>query len=280
VVRWEEKEIIRSLIRRGFRVRSIDPRTFPFDLYNDLKDLDIFIQRTINRSLALATSMLLEIMGYQIINTGFSTFISQNKSFTLAKLYRDGIPVPRSFMVYEYDSMAKAVDMLGFPVVHKPVTGSWGKLITLVKDIEELRMISEYKDFINDPSMRISLVQEFIDKGDRDIRITVVGDHAYAPIYRVNNDHWITNTARGGKAVPAKLDPDLEDISIRAAKSVGVEIAGVDVFETRDRGYIVNEINPVPEFKNVVRVTNVRILIFSSNKLNTSSLIKPSYRQH
>lgn len=259
-IRWEEKAIMRALDRYGVSYVMFDPRKEPIELSGHERYVnDLFLQRSISRTLALTTSLLFDLMGYDIINRGFPTLVSQNKVLALATLSRAGVSVPRSYMIYGYDSARKAADRLGMPFVYKPSNGSWGRLIGLIRDHEDLRMISEFMDTLHDPFMRVSLAQQFIDKGDRDIRVTVVGDHAYAPIYRVNRDHWITNTARGSEAVVAELDPELEEISIKAAKAIGVEIAGIDIFEDRSGGYIVNEVNPVPEFKNVSRVTGVDI---------------------
>lgn len=106
--------------------------------------------------------------------------------------------------------------------------------------------------------MHLYLVQEFINKPNRDIRVTVVGDRAVAAIYRITNGDWRTNTARGGKAEPVKIDPELEDVAVRASKAVGAYYSGVDVVES-ERGYLVLEVNGVPEFKNVQRVTGVNV---------------------
>jgi [lysine-biosynthesis-protein LysW]--L-2-aminoadipate ligase len=101
-------------------------------------------------------------------------------------------------------------------------------------------------------------VQEYVEKPGRDIRVTVVAGRAVAAIYRYSSSDWRTNTARGGKAEPVKIDGELEEISAKAAEAVGTMYAGVDVVESRD-GYKVLEINGVPEFKNVQRVTGVDV---------------------
>ncbi|MGC9136601.1 MAG: lysine biosynthesis protein LysX, partial [Caldivirga sp.] len=71
-------------------------------------------------------------------------------------------------------------------------------------------------------------------------------------------DDWRTNTARGGSAAPVKIDPELEDISVKASVATGSVYSGVDVVES-ERGYLVLEVNGVPEFKNVQRVTGVNV---------------------
>ena len=101
--------------------------------------------------------------------------------------------------------------------------------------------------------------KEFIDKPGRDIRVTVVGGEAVAAIYRYSpSDEWRTNTARGGRAEAAELSPELEEIGVKSAEAIKASYAGVDVVESRD-GYKVLEVNVVPEFKNVMRVTGINV---------------------
>jgi [lysine-biosynthesis-protein LysW]--L-2-aminoadipate ligase len=147
--------------------------------------------------------------------------------------------------------------IIGYPVVYKPSQGSWGRLISMARDPEELLAITSHREAIGSQAI-YGLVQEYVRKPDRDIRATVIGEEVIT-IYRVNKRHWITNTARGAEAAPALRDPELIEISIKAAKALGLEIAGIDIFEHPEKGYVVNEANPVPEFKNVARVTGIDV---------------------
>jgi L-2-aminoadipate N-acetyltransferase (EC 2.3.1.-) len=131
--------------------------------------------------------------------------------------------------------------------------------VSLVGGVEDLQLLVRHRDSMGNPQYGAYLVQEYVRKPGRDIRVTVVGDRAVAAIYRYAvNDDWRTNTARGGKAEAVRVDPELEDISVRATKAIGAYYAGVDVVES-DGGYKVLEVNTVPEFKNVQRVTGVNV---------------------
>ena len=63
----------------------------------------------------------------------------------------------------------------------------------------------------------IFYIQEYVEKPQRDIRAFVVGDETICAIYR-NSEHWITNTARGGKASNCPVTPELNDICVAAAR--------------------------------------------------------------
>lgn len=260
VARWEEKALVEAARELGLEVELIHLHSvyLPIGGSNEY-NIDIALQRAISHAVALNSTIALESMGIRIINNSLSTAIAMNKLWTARILVSNGIKIPRTIVTFGYEPSVKAVEALGgYPIVMKPIDGSWGRLISLVRDHEELRTLLEHREFIPNPVMRINMVQEFVKKPGRDIRIFVIGDEAPVAIYRVS-EHWITNTARGGFALPAKVDSELEEIAIKTAKIVGGEFLGIDIFEDPGRGYLVNEINAVPEFKNTVRVTGYRI---------------------
>jgi [lysine-biosynthesis-protein LysW]--L-2-aminoadipate ligase len=167
------------------------------------------------------------------------------------------VPVPETLLAYGLESTVKAASLLGYPVVVKPVQGSWGRLLALARDEEELRAIVEHREYMG-ALYRVQYVQEYVRKPGRDIRATCIGDSVPAAIYRVSGS-WITNTARGGRAEPARVTPEMEDLTLRACKALGVEVGGVDIVEHPEKGLLVLEVNAVPEYKNVMRVTGVDV---------------------
>ena len=84
-----------------------------------------------------------------------------------------------------------------------------------------------------------------------------MGDETICAIYRTS-PHWITNTARGGVATNCPVTPELNEISVRAAKAVGGGVVAIDVFETA-AGLTVNEVNYTMEFRNSIDTTGVNI---------------------
>ena len=103
----------------------------------------------------------------------------------------------------------------------------------------------------------IFYIQKYVEKKGKDIRAFVVGDDCIAAIYRFS-DHWITNTARGGRAENCPVTTELGDVCIQAAKACGGGALAVDIFET-DAGYSVNEVNYTMEFRNSIDTTGVNI---------------------
>jgi [lysine-biosynthesis-protein LysW]--L-2-aminoadipate ligase len=151
-----------------------------------------------------------------------------------------------------------AIDQIGYPAVLKPVTGSWGRLLARVTDRYSAEAIIEHRQTLGDYQHHTYYVQEYIEKGGRDIRAFVVGDQTICAIYRTS-PHWITNTARGGSASNCPITPELNAVCIQAADAVGGGVLALDVFETADGGLLVNEINHTMEFRNSQTPTGVDI---------------------
>ena len=109
------------------------------------------------------------------------------------------------------------------------------------------------------PFYNLFYFEEFVKRPPRDIRCIVVGDRVVAAIYRYSGDNeWKTNMALGGKAEACKVTNEMEDLCLRAAKTMKGEILGVDLMES-ENGLLVHEVNNTTEFKNTVRVTEVDI---------------------
>jgi [lysine-biosynthesis-protein LysW]--L-2-aminoadipate ligase len=142
--------------------------------------------------------------------------------------------------------------------VLKPAVGSWGRLLSKINDREAAEAILEHKEVLGSYHHSIFYIQEYIRKPLRDVRAFVVGGETIAAIYR-NSEHWITNTARGGKASNCPVTPELNAICVRAANAVGGGMVAIDVFEDPDRGLLINEVNYTMEFRNSIAPTGVDI---------------------
>ncbi len=135
------------------------------------------------------------------------------------------------------------------------------------RDEDILYSFLEYQEYTTSQFRQIYLVQEFVKKPNRDIRIFVMGDEAPVGIYRVNERNWKTNTALGARALPLKIDDELRDLALKVRDIMGGFFLGIDIFEDPERGYLVNEVNGVPEYKNTVRVNNFNVSSYLLNKL-------------
>ncbi len=260
IIRWEERSIIKALNDKNVDVSLIDVKNMNLDLKNNSYDFgDISLQRSTGYYRNLHSTAYIEFTGNRIINDFNSTIITGNKMFTSLMLSKNNIRIPKTFVSFNKETFLKSFnDDFNSKAVTKPVTGSWGRMISLLNDYYAAMDVSEYKDYMY-PLYQINYTQEFINDFDRDLRVFVVNDNVIAGIYRYKpGNDWRTNTALGGRAEKLKITPEIEEIALKSAQAMGPGIYGIDLLESRE-GYFVNEINGNTEFKNTVPVTGINI---------------------
>jgi len=266
--RWEEKNIIEEAKKEGNQVVPFYSKQSVFYSDTDFNlEADFFIQRNVSHSRAVMTSFLIGNQGVQIFNDYLTLIKAENKAFTTFILSRSDIKTPRTAVAFDKDGALSSASKIGYPVVIKPIEGSWGRMIAKASDDDSLRSFMEYQEFTSAYYKSIYYVQEFVKKPDRDIRIFIIGDDAPVGIYRVNSKNWRTNTALGAKAEPLRIDPELRELALKVKEKIGGFFLGIDVFEDKERGYVVDEVNAVPEFKNTVRVTSFNVSKYLITKL-------------
>jgi len=257
-VRVEEKLLLEELERRGIATKVLDDRELVLTLEKKPElGVDVVLERCIQHSRALYALSVLETWGIPTVNSFEVADICGNKLLTTMRLIRDGVPSPRTRLAFTPEAALAAVEDLGYPAVLKPLVGSWGRLISKVNDRDAAESILEHKDVLGTYIHSIYYVQEYIPKPGRDIRAFVVGDETIGAIYRYS-DHWITNTARGGKATKCEVTPELNELCVRAARAVGGGVVAIDLLEAPE-GLLVNEVNYTMEFRNSIDTTGVNI---------------------
>ena len=256
--RVEEKLLIKELEKRGADYDLIDDRELVMDTEACSLDHDVILERCITQSRAVYALRILESWGVPTVNRYDVVQTCGDKLLTTSALIDAGIPSPRTLVAFTPDSALEAIEELGYPVVLKPVVGSWGRLLSKINDREAAETVLEHKRVLGSYQHSIFYIQELIDKPERDIRAFVIGDETICAIYR-SSPHWITNTARGGEATNCPVTPDLNDLCVKAAKVMGGGVLAVDVMEDPDRGYVVGEVNHTMEFRNSIHTTGVNI---------------------
>ncbi len=257
-IRAEEKLLFTELERRGLEYTRIDDREQIFDLHRYDFPFDVVLERCIQHSRAIYMLKLFGDAGIPTVNTYHVATTCGDKFLTTQALIHANVPTPRCLLAFTPETALQAIEQLGYPAVLKPVVGSWGRMVSKVNDRDAAEAILEHRDVLGSYQHGIYYIQEYIPKPGRDIRSFVVGDECICAIYRAS-EHWITNTARGGKATNCPVTPELADISLRAAKAVGGGVVAIDVFETLDGELMINEVNYTMEFRNSIDTTGVDI---------------------
>lgn len=259
-VRVEEKWIFAAIERRGLDYERLDDRVAFFDLENSSpwRQFDAILERSISYTSGLYALRILNSWGIPTVNTAAVAECCGDKLATSTALDRAGVPQPRNLVAFSPEAALEAIECLGYPVVLKPVVGSWGRLLAKINDRDAAEAILEHKAVLGSYQHSVFYIQEYIPKPDRDIRAFVVGDETITAIYR-KSPHWITNTARGGQGEICPITPELEEICGKAALSVGGGVLAVDVIEHPERGFLINEINHTMEFHTTQPLTGVDI---------------------
>lgn len=259
-VRVEEKWIFNALETRGVQYDRLDDRLVSFDLDHPEQWLqyDAILARSISYSRGLYALQILNDWGIPTVNTASVTKACGDKVATTSALARNGIPQPKTSVAFTPESAIEAIEAMGYPVVIKPVVGSWGRMLAKINDREAAEAILEHKNVLGSFLDSIFYIQEYIPKPDRDIRAFVVNGEPITAIYR-KSKHWITNTARGGLGEICPITPALGELCVKASNAVGGGVLGVDIIEDPQRGLLINEINHTLEFHTAQPLTGVDI---------------------
>ena len=242
-VRVEEKLIFQALRDRGVDGERIDTNAITLGLLEGINGYDVMIVRCLSHSRALYASKLLGDNGQCTVNTYEVIATSGDKLVTSLALAKRGVPTPHTKVAFTTQAALQTIEQMGYPVVLKPLNGSWGRLLAKINDRDAAETILEHKHTLGGYRHSIFYIQEYIEKPGRDIRSFVVGGETIAAIYR-QTPHWITNTARGGTALNCPITPEIDRISRASAEAVGGGVVAVDILETPEGHLLVAEVNP------------------------------------
>ena len=267
-IRAEEKLILSAFNNRDISPDIILDRELNFNISAGAQQLapsgsawreyDLVFERCVSTSRGMYALAILNSWGLRTFNTYETAAICGDKLRTSIALTLHGVPQPHTRVAFTPKSAMQAIDIVEYPAVLKPVTGSWGRLLARVHNRDSAEAILEHRQTLGDYNHHIYYVQEYVDKPGRDIRAFVVGNRTIAAIYRESN-HWITNTARGGQATNCPVTESINEICLRAADAVGGGILAIDLLEDAAGNFVVNEINHTMEFRNSSKPTGVDI---------------------
>jgi [lysine-biosynthesis-protein LysW]--L-2-aminoadipate ligase len=259
-LRVEEKWIFEAFEHRGVDYERLDDRSIRFDLENPAPWLryDAVLERSIGYTSGLYALQILNAFGVPTVNSAAVAAACGDKLTTSTLLEQAGVPQPRNLVAFSPEAALEAIEVLGYPVVLKPLVGSWGRLLAKINDREAAEAVLEHKATLGSAQHSVFYIQEYIRKPGRDIRAIVIGGRVLTAIYR-KSEHWITNTARGAEGEICPLTPEIEALCCRAAQAVGGGVLAVDLVEHPTRGLLVNEVNHTMEFHTAQPVSKIDI---------------------
>ncbi len=207
-----------------------------------------------------------------------SVILAHNKFLTLVALKEAGIPVPKTYLAYSRDVLEKLAKRMKYPVVLKLIYGSLGRGVMFADSLESAKSIMDALERFRQPIF----LEEYVENPGEDIRAFVLGDKVLAAEKRVApKRERRTNIGIGGKGVAIKkLDPEIEDIAVRASHALGMEISGIDIIES-EKGPVVIEANVNVHFEGLTKVTGINVAkhIVEFVKKETKEFKRPPLRR-
>lgn len=172
--------------------------------------------------------------------------IGRDKLRCLQRLLREGVPFPTTGYAFSKTDFDQIIELVGgAPLIIKLIEGTEGVGVFLADDIKQAKNILKTFKQLSAPL----IVQEFIaESSGTDIRAFVVGGRVVAAMRRESQDgDFRANIALGGHASAVTLSALEEEIALKAARAIGINIAGIDLIRS-NRGPLVIEINTAPNF--------------------------------
>lgn len=261
-LRTEEKMLQKEASNLGHDALMLDAKITQVNTDSKKEDFDlgdVVLERCVSYFRGLHFTASLEFMDIPVLNKFEVANICGNKMFMTLLLKKNNIPTPKTYFSFSSESAAENLDKVGFPLVIKPVIGSWGRGVMPLKDKDAMEAVFEIRDITDSPHDRIYYLQELIQRPPRDIRVITAGDEPIAAMYRKSSGGFKTNIALGADPEICEITKEMEDMAVKASKAMGGGILGIDMMEDDERGLVVHEVNNTVEFKGLARVAQRNI---------------------
>ncbi|HLC09729.1 MAG TPA: lysine biosynthesis protein LysX [Nitrosopumilaceae archaeon] len=261
-VRSEEKMLEEKAVELGHDTKMVDAKITQISTESKRSDFDfgdVVLERCVSYFRGLHFTACLEFLDVPVINKFEVANNCGNKMITSLLLKKHNVPTPKTYFSFSSETALENLEKVGYPMVIKPVVGSWGRGVMALKDRDTADAIIEVRELNDGPLDRIYYLQEMVKRPPRDIRAIAVGDQVIAAMYRTSTGGFKTNIALGAEPVSCEITKELEDVCLKASKAVGGGILGVDLMEDEKRGLVVHEVNNTVEFKGLAKVAKKNI---------------------
>ncbi|RUO42953.1 30S ribosomal protein S6--L-glutamate ligase [Aliidiomarina taiwanensis] len=262
---YSTRRIVEAAEQRGHQISVLDPLRCYMNINakepeihirgKRLEPFDAIIPR-IGASITFYGTAVLrqfEMMGTYPLNESVAISRSRDKLRSLQLLSRKGIGLPITGFASKPSDIPDLIEMVGgAPLVIKLLEGTQGIGVVLAETRKAAESVIEAFMGLNANIM----VQEYIkEAGGADIRCFVLGDRVIAAMKRqAQPGEFRSNLHRGGSATLVKLSPAERATAVKAAKTMGLNVAGVDLLRS-DNGPLVMEVNSSPGLEGIEQAT-------------------------
>ena len=244
---------------RGHEVDVIPPREFyasieksqPLVMFNGepLVGYDAIIPR-IGSSTTKYGSMIVrqfEMQGVYTLTSSIALVRSRDKLRSMQLLARAGVGIPKTVVSRATSDVVNLIDQLGgTPVIIKLARGTHGNGVVLAETKKAAKSVLQAFYLMDQDGTNI-LLQEFVkESAGEDIRAFVVGGKVVASMKRQSlDDEFRSNLHQGGTGESVKLTEEERKIAIKASRTMGLNVCGVDMMRS-SRGPLILEVNSSP----------------------------------
>lgn len=238
----------------------------------DLEHFDAIIPRIASYMTQYGTAIVrqLEMQGQYTVSSSIAISRSRDKMRSMQLMAKYGIGIPKTVVSRNTTDIDDLLDQIGgTPAIIKLARGTHGNGVVLAETKKAAKSVLQAFYLTNDDGTNI-LVQEYIkESAGTDIRAFVVGSRVVASMQRQSlDDDFRSNLHKGGEGKVIKLTDEEKKTAIKAAKAMGLNIAGVDLMRS-ERGPLILEVNASPGF-GIEKVTgrNVAAAIIEYVEMN------------
>jgi len=262
---YSSRRLAEAAKKRNHKVRVIDPLHCYMNITSHrpsihykgkvIEGYDAVIPRIGASVTFYGTAVLrqFEMMGVFPLNESVAITRARDKLRSLQLLSRKGIGLPVTGFAHSPDDIKDMIDIAGgAPLVIKLLEGTQGIGVVLAETRKAAESVIEA--FMG---LRANiLVQEFVkEAGSADIRCFVIGEKVVAAMMRkAKEGEFRSNLHRGGTASVIKLTPEERSTAVRAARVMGLNVAGVDILRA-NHGPVVMEVNSSPGLEGIENAT-------------------------
>ena len=262
---YSTRRLVEASQQRGHSVRVVDTLKCYMDITSahpavwykgeKLDEFDAVIPRIGASITRYGTAVIrqFEMMGIYCLTESVALGRSRDKLRALQLLARKGIGLPVTGFAHDiYDSQDLIRLVGGPPLIIKLISGTQGRGVVLAETISAAESVI---DAFRELDAEV-LVQEFIkEAAGSDIRCFVIGNKVVAAMQRhAKHGEFRSNLHRGGSATTVKITPQERATAIKAAQTMGLAVAGVDILRST-RGPLVIEVNSSPGLEGIEKAT-------------------------
>jgi gamma-F420-2:alpha-L-glutamate ligase len=268
---YETNRLIEEFQKQDIEIQLVDPNTIDIFVNKDNKksilvngepsDLPKFVfPRTGSGTSYYIKAVIrhFERMGVPVINSSDAIDNVKDKLYTHQILAQSNLDIPKTMLLRHPIDIDFVEKNIGFPVIVKKISGSYGRGVFLCEDKKQLKQLVTMAE-LTKKSYDI-ILQEFIkDTWGKDLRVMVVNNKVVGCMLRqATDDDFRANITRGGEGFPYEVNEQIDWLSVESSKALGLDIAGVDLL-FQNGGYKICEVNSNPGFEGMEMFTKKNI---------------------